>query len=144
MLTDNLVVGQRILHLPVCAVALIGYGLRVVAIIVAREIVLLQRSALIAPERELSIVVKVVFQLVEQLQIDRELRSKLMAPVLVGIALHQGDGVVLLVVRTDIARNGVRIAIGITIEVVSAILVNHVLTLLTLQCDGQCGSQIEC
>ena len=152
VLVELFVVGQRILNLPRRVVAFVGGGLRVVAVAVAREVVLLQRGALIAPEREFGTVAEVVFQLVPQLQVERELRHELMAPVLVGVALHHGDGVVLLLVAAYVAGDGIRMTVAIVVEIVGAVTVNHCLTIAGVaviliaqlsQCDGQRGSEVE-
>ena len=50
MLTEDLVVGQRILHLPSSIITLVGRGRGVVGIVVTREIVFLQSGTIVAPE----------------------------------------------------------------------------------------------
>ena len=75
-----------------------------------------------------------------------------MAPVPGGVALHHGDGVVLLLIAAHIAGNRIRIAVGIVVEVVGTVAVDHGLSitggtvvLVTQLCqrNGQCRSQIE-
>ena len=151
VLAELLVIGQRVLHLPARVVALVGRGRGVVGVVVARKIVLLQRGSIVAPERQLGAVGKVVLQCIPQLQVERELRHELVAPVLRGVALHHGDGVVLLLIAADEVGHGIGVAVGIQVHVVLRILVDHaladvgiaVLIVATAQRDGQRGSQIE-
>ena len=69
-----------------------------------------------------------VFQFIEQLQVDGELGHELMTPVPVGVALHHGDGVVLLLIAAYITGNRIGITVGIVIEVVCTVAVDHSLT----------------
>ena len=66
-----------------------------------------------------------------------------MAPVLLGVALHHGDGIVHLVVGTHEVGNGVGIAVAVGVQVVGGIVVQLFLSLITFQRDGHRGSQVE-
>ena len=66
-----------------------------------------------------------------------------MAPVPRGVALHHGHRVVLLLIAADESGNGIGVSGGIGVEVVSIVAVNHILSHLSSERDGQRWSQIE-
>ena len=84
-----------------------------------------------------------ILQFVPNLQVDRELRHELVAPVLVRIALHHCNRVVLLLIGADEVRNCIWVAISICVEVVGSIAVYHFLSHIAFQGNRQGGSQIE-
>ena len=98
VLTELLVVGQCILNLPLHAVGLLRRSLRMVGIVITREVVLGNCCSLGTPETLLGAPSEVVLQVVPQLEVDGELRHELMAPAAAGITLHHGDGVVLFLI----------------------------------------------
>ena len=82
VLAELLVIGQRVLNLPGCAVGFLRRGLGVVGVVVTREIVLLGSGRLTAPERLFGTPGEMVLQVIPQLQVDGELRHELMRPTL--------------------------------------------------------------
>ena len=143
MLTKLLVVGQCVFHLPGRVVAFVDCGRCVVGVVVAREVILLQRSGIVAPERLLCAPSEVVRQSVPNLEVERELRHELMRPVAVGVAVQHGHRVVLLLIRSDEVRDCIRIAGSIGIEVKLRILINLFIGNGAAQRYRQRGSQIE-
>ena len=143
MLAEGLIVGYRVLDLPSAVVALERNGRGVVFVVVTREVVLLQGSATIAPEREFGAIGEVILQCIPQLQVDRELGHELVAPVLIGVTVHHGDWVVLLLITADESGYRVGVAVLIPVQVVSTVAVDHLLCDVAPECYGQGGSQIQ-
>ena len=129
VLAEDLVVGQGVFNLPGSVITLIRGSRSMVGIVVTREIVLLFGRCIVAPERELGTVGEVISEFIEQLQVERELRHELVAPVSRGVALHHGDGVVLLLIAAHITGNRIRIAVGIVVEIVGTVAVDHGLSI---------------
>ena len=125
VLAKGLVVGQRVVDLPGVVVTFIRGGRGVVGIVVTGEVEFLYCGGIVAPEGELGTVGEVILQVVEELQVEGELRHDLMRPVACGMSLHHGDWVVLLLIRTEISGHGIRIAVGILVEVVGTVLFLH-------------------
>ena len=89
VLAELLVIGQRVLHLPVAALVPRHASRCVLALGITRVVVFRQRCCTVAPEGEVNGVVEVVLQVVPQLQIERELGHKLVTPVLRRIHVEQ-------------------------------------------------------
>ena len=82
--------------------------------VIAREIVFRSHITVCTPEAEVCAVSEVVLQIIPQLQVDRELRHKLVRPVLGCRNTHHSQWVVHFLIGTSHTWNCIVITIGIT------------------------------
>ena len=126
MFAYGFVIGQGILHLPVDALVRALIGLCMLSFVIAREIVFRSHITVCTPEAEVCAVSEVILQIIPQLQVDRELRHKLVRPVLGSRNAQHGQWVVHLLIGTSHTRDCIIIAIGITQQFIGIALAGNI------------------
>ena len=141
VLSYLLVVGQRVLHLPVGTLVPRAAGQCVLALGIARMIVFRERGVVVAPEGHVYGVVEVIFQVVPELQVDGELWHELVAPVFRGVQSQHGQGVVHFAVAAKRAGHGVVVSGGVALQLIAHGLLIVFVILLGQGLAGDGGSE---